>query len=235
MSGFACGFRFDRCDTTQAGCNTSTETLMVRIKSQLPTLLAAGVALALAACGDAPSAGVSTATAATQTAAATPAKAAPAPTSRKSPMPRACTLVSDAEAAALLAQEVGKMDDSPENCMWASAGSPGRITMLLVQPMQLDSAAEAESMFETLVEGLDVLNKTVNDAAKQRTRKSGVTLDGIGDAAWRSSGNVDLVGTQRLIARKGTRILVINITGSVKGTGMGERLDSLAKTAVAKM
>jgi hypothetical protein len=200
-------------------------------KRCLSAALICALAFGLNACGEAKLGGTSAAVSANASVKAPTATAAAAPL----PLPRACTLISDAEAATLLAQATSRADDSPENCLYMSAGSPGKITMLMVQPMQLSSIAEAESTFDALVNGLDGLNKVINDAAKERTKKSGVTIDGLGDAAWRSASNVALVGTQRLIARKGARILVVNITGMGKTDGLGERMEAFAKVAVAKL
>lgn len=188
--------------------------------------LALTVAWVVVGCGES--------TGGTATAAAPSTKPAAAKTAAL-PLPRACTLISEVEAKTLLGQEVSRMDDSAENCMWASAGSPGRFTMLMVQPMQADSVADAQTQFEVLVDGLDALNKTINDSTRQRTRKSGVNIDGLGDQAWRTASNVDVVSTQRLIARKGTRLLVVNITGMARAEGVGERLESFTKTAIAKL
>jgi glucose/arabinose dehydrogenase len=198
------------------------------VRNTLSTSIASALALVLAACSDATS---SAAAAASATAKATNTKMVAAPI----PMPPACSLISEIEATTLLAQEANRMEDSPENCLFVSAGSPGKITMLMVQPMQLGSVAEAESMFDTLVNGLDGLNKMINDVTKERTKKSGVVIDGLGDAGWRSDSNVGLVTTQRLVARKGTRILVVNITGMAKANGLGERMEAYAKIAVAKL
>jgi hypothetical protein len=201
-------------------------------RSTAPTLSAAfslALGLTLAACGEA----ISTTGASP---AAAPKTVAAKASTKSAPLPRACGLVSDAEAQTLLGLQVAKMDDSPENCLWSAASNvPGRFTMLMVQPMQMESVSEAESTFEVLVEGLDALNKSLNDATKRRTRKQGVTIEGVGDSAWRSGGNVDLIGTNRLVARKGARILVINITGGVKPDGLGERMEALAKTAIVKL
>jgi hypothetical protein len=197
----------------------------------LLALSVGALVFSLAACGETKPDGASTAVNAGTNAPASAAKTVTAPL----PLPRACTLISDVEATTLLAQETGRMDDSPENCLFASSGNPGKITMLMVQPMQLSSAAEAESMFDTLVNGLDGLNKLVNDATKERTKKSGVTIDGVGDAAWRNGSNVGLVATQRLVVRKGARILVVNITGMGKTDGIGERMEAYAKVAVTKL
>jgi hypothetical protein len=132
-------------------------------------------------------------------------------------LPRACTLVTAEEAQAVVGYAVGQMADDPENCMWAGGDNPGRLTMLMVQIIRADTAAESNALFDSLTGLSGNLNMTVNDQLGEKTRKSGQEIEGLGDAAWCSSSNADLVGTQQMIVRNGTIILSLNVTGMTKG------------------
>jgi hypothetical protein len=57
------------------------------------------------------------------------------------------------------------------------------------------------------------LNKMVNDQMGEKTKKSGQSLEGLGDEAKLNSSNADLVGNTSLVVRKGTVILNMSIIG----------------------
>ncbi len=162
-------------------------------------------------------------------------QAAAAPKAARTPLPKACALVSAEQAEAVLKQPVSLMSDEPENCIWASAGNPGQITMLMVNVSDNDDVAMAQSVFNALTGLQGNLSSTVNAQLGEKTKKSGQELDDLGDEAWVSGSNMDLVGTQQLVVRKGARILTLNITSMTKGKGMadglGARLQALARSA----
>lgn len=133
------------------------------------------------------------------------------------PLPRACTLLTIEEAQTVIGQSAGQMADDPENCMWASSEHPGRMTMLMVQVIRGGTTAETDSLYENLTGLTGNLNMAVNDQIGEKTRKSGQEIEGLGDAAWCSASNADLIGAQQLIVRNGTIILSLNITGMTKG------------------
>lgn len=185
--------------------------------------------LALAACGGADSG-----------ASEWPSQSAPpkAVAVAQKPLPPACTLVTAEEAGAIIGQEVGLMGDEPENCVWASAGNPGMFTMVMVQLARESSVAQAETMFDAMSNAPGALNALINDQAGSKTQKSGQEIDGLGDAAWRSGSNADLIGTQQLVVRKGTTVISINITGMTKDgklKGFEQRLEAAARTAVSRL
>ncbi len=199
---------------------------------------------ALAACGQSDPAPAATAVAASDwpsfesPASATPA-ASPEPST---PLPKACELVSAAEAQAVLAQEVTLMSDDPENCMWTSSGGMGSITMLLVQPSEQDDLEMAQSVFNAITGLTGNLATTVNQQIGESTKKSGQELDDLGDEAWRSTASVGAdfggglqVGSQQLVVRKGRRLLTLNVTGSSKTDGLAARLEALARNATPKL
>lgn len=197
--------------------------------------------IALAACGQSepvPAATTSDWPSFEQPAPATPS-ASPEPST---PLPKACELVSAAEAEAVLGQEVTLMSDDPENCMWASSGGMGIITMLLVQPSEQEDLAMAQSVFNTITGLTGNLAGMVNQQIGESTKKSGQELDDLGDEAWRSTASVGAdfggglqVGSQQLVVRKGRRLLTLNVTGSTKTNGLAQRLEALARAAAPKL
>lgn len=204
--------------------------------SALPVAACLAAALALSACGKASetaSAGAGEWPSFEQPAAAAKAKASSAPP------PKACALVSAEQAEAVLRQPVSLMSDEPENCIWASAGNPGQITMLMVNVSDNDDMAMAQTVFNALTGLQGNLSSTVNAQLGEKTKKSGQELEGLGDEAWVSGSNMDLIGTQQLVVRKGARILTFNITGMTKGKGMSEglaaRMEALARSAAPQL
>ena len=154
------------------------------------------------------------------------------------PLPRACALLTSDEAAVVLGQAVGQMADEPENCLWASSEHPARITMLMVQLVPSDDEAQAETMFGAMTGMSAQLNAGINEQMGERTRKSGQEIEGLGDAAWRSTSNADLIATEQLVIRKGTVLLQFNITGMTrdgKVKAVGERLEKAARVALERM
>lgn len=153
-------------------------------------------------------------------------------------LPRACTLVTAAEAQAVIGQPVATMADEPENCMWASAGNPGQFTMFMVQVVRGESAAETRTLFESLTGATSDLNAMVNDRIGAQTQASGEAIADFGDAAWRSHSNADMIGARQLIVRKGLAILVLNVTGMRKDgavDGFDARMEIAGRAALARM
>ncbi|AVP99248.1 hypothetical protein C7S18_19685 [Ahniella affigens] len=175
-----------------------------------------------------------------KTADAWPAFDAPEPASAenspaKSPLPRACDLVSAAAAEQVLAQHATLMSDEAESCMWSSADHPGSITMLMVLVSDNDSEATAQEVFGAVTGMQGNLSALVNQHVDAKTKKSGQELDDLGDEAWLSASNMDLIGTQQLVVRKGTRVLTLNVTGMGKTEGLGKRLEAVARQAVPQL
>lgn len=147
-------------------------------------------------------------------------QAAPAPKAASAPAPRACELVTAEQAEAVLQQPVSLMSDDPENCIWASAGSPGQFTMLMVGITDNEDVAMAQTVFNALTGMHGNLSSTVNAQLGEKTKKSGQELEDLGDEAWMSASNMDLIDTRQLVVRKGARLFTLNITGMTKGQGL---------------
>ena len=154
------------------------------------------------------------------------------------PLPRACTLLTMEEAQTVIGQSAGQMADDPENCMWASSEHPGRMTMLMVQVIRGGTPAETDTLYENLTGLSGNLNMAVNDQLGKKTSKSGQDIEGLGDAAWCSASNADLIGAQQLVVRNGTIILSLNITGMTKGerqASLCPRLEAAGRTALGRL
>lgn len=154
------------------------------------------------------------------------------------PLPRACTLLTMEEAQTVIGQSAGQMADDPENCMWASSEHPGRMTMLMVQVIRGGTPADTDTLYENLTGLSGNLNMAVNDRLGKKTGKSGQDIEGLGDAAWCSASNADLIGAQQLVVRNGTIILSLNITGMTMGerqASLCPRLEAAGRTALGRL
>lgn len=153
-------------------------------------------------------------------------------------LPRACTLLTEEEARTVIGQSAGQMADDPENCMWASSEHPGRITMLMVQIISGGTAAETDALYENLTGLSGNLNMAINNRLGEETRESGQDIEGLGEAAWCSSSNADLIGAQQLVVRSGTLVLSLNITGMTKGdpqASLCPRLETAGRAALGRL
>lgn len=164
-----------------------------------------------------------------------PDAAATASVAPKLPLPRACDLVSAAQAEAVLAQSASLLSDEPEACMWSSSDHPGSITMLMVLVSDNEDEAIAQEVFGAVSGMQGNLNAMINQQIDAKTKKSGQELDDLGDEAWLSASNADLIGSQQLVVRKGTRLLTFNVTGMGKTEGLGKRLEAAARQAVPQL
>lgn len=194
------------------------------------TPLAIALALLLAGCGK------SAETAAETQWPSPAAETATAALPETLPMP--CTLVTADDAKAVIGTEVGEMANEQDACLWAGGDNPGAITMLMVQLIRADSAEESATLFDSLTGLSGNLAMAVNDAAGTPTRKSGQDIEGLGDAAWCSASNADLVGTQQVIVRSGTVLLTLNVTGMTKGerqASLCPKLEAAARQAFARL
>lgn len=156
-------------------------------------------------------------------------------TNPTTPLPRACDLVTAEQAERVLEQSAGLMSDEDETCLWASAENPGSITMLMVIVGDNDDVAMAQEVFNGITGMQGNVSAIINKQMDVKTKKSGQELDDLGDEAWLSASNTDLVGTQQLVVRKGTRLLTLNVTGMGKTEGLAQRLEALARGAVVKL
>ncbi len=157
------------------------------------------------------------------------------------PMPRACVLVTAADAQAVLGQEAGLMSDEPEACMWSSSAGVGKLAMFSIILVDNDDVAMAQQVFGGVVGSQGNLASTVNEQVGEKTKKSGQEFDDLGDEAWMSTASFGEsfgphgVGSQQLVVRKGTRVLTFNVTGTSKVDGLGPRLEALARKAVTQL
>jgi hypothetical protein len=201
--------------------------MLMRTRPALLSLL-----LVLAACSDDKAAVESTAAwPAFDQAEARPA----AESTSTTPLPRACDLVSLEQAQAALNQGASLMSDDPEACVFASSDHPGSITMLMVLVSESDDIAMAQQVFSGVTGMPGNLNALINQKMDARTRKSGRELDDLGDEAWWSGSNADLVNAQQLVVRKGRRMLTLNVTGMGASDGLAGRMEALARSTVPRL
>lgn len=196
----------------------------------------------LAACGGgAPAAAPSAAPSAWPSFEAPPTAPAPAPSAEAGPLPRACALVSAAQAEAVLATEAALMADEPESCMWSGSAGVGNLSMLHVTVLEQDDETMAAQVFDGIVGMQGSLAGMVNEQVGEKTRKSGQELDDLGDQAWLSSASIGGsfgphgVAARQLVVRKGRRLLNLNVTGTRASDGLGARLEGLARSAVPQL
>jgi hypothetical protein len=151
------------------------------------------------------------------------------------PLPRACDLVSTEQAQTALNQNANLMSDDPEACVYASTDHPGTITMLMVLISENDDIGMAQQVFNGVTGIQGNLSELVNQQVDARTKKSGREIDDLGDEAWWSGSNTDLVAGQQLVVRKGRRILTLNVTGMGSTDGLAQRMEALAHSATPRL
>lgn len=153
-------------------------------------------------------------------------------------LPAPCTLVTADDAQAVIGSEVGEMANDQDVCMWAGGDNPGAITMLMVQLIRADSPDETATLFDNLAGLSGNLGMMVNEPLGKPTRKSGQDIEGLGDAAWCSASNADLIGTQQLIVRSGRVLLTLNVTGLTKDgrqASLCPQLEAAGRQAFARL
>ena len=148
------------------------------------------------------------------------------------PLPAPCTLVSAAEAQTVTAQPMAVMSDEPNLCAFNSTGAAGNFTTLMVNLSNNDDEAMAIDVFRAIAGLPGKLNKMVNDQMGETTKKSGQTLDGLGDEARLMKGNTDMIGQTSLVVRKGLVVLNLSVIGMGSDPETGARLEALARKIV---
>ena len=151
------------------------------------------------------------------------------------PLPAPCSLVSAADAQAVTAQPMAVMSDEPELCAYNSTASAGTFTTLMVNLSNNDDEAMAIDVFRAIAGLPGKLNKMVNDQMGEKTKKSGQTLDGLGDEARLVGGNTDMVGQTSLVVRKGRVVLNLSVIGMGSDPETGARLEALARKMVVAL
>lgn len=151
------------------------------------------------------------------------------------PLPRPCSLVSTADAQAITGQPMSVMGDEAELCAYNSTGSAGSFTTLMVNLGRHEDEEMAIEIFRGIAGLPGKLNKMVNDQIDEKTRKSGQTLDGLGNEARLSSSNADLTSNTSLVVRKGRVVLNLSVIGMDGDPETGTRLETLARKIVGAL
>jgi type IV secretory pathway VirB10-like protein len=156
-------------------------------------------------------------------------------TVQKKALPAPCSLVSVADAQLVVAQPMAVMSSEAELCAYQSAGQAGDFTSLMINLNDNDDEAMAIDVFRAIAGQSGKLNKMVNDQIGEKTKKSGQSLDGLGDEAKLNTSNAGLVGNTSLVVRKGTVILNISIIGMGSDPSAPARLEALARKIVVAL
>jgi hypothetical protein len=154
---------------------------------------------------------------------------------QKKALPAPCSLVSVADAQLVVAQPMAVMSSEAELCAYQSAGQAGDFTSLMINLNDNDDEAMAIDVFRAIAGQSGKLNKMVNDQIGEKTKKSGQSLDGLGDEAKLNTSNAGLVGNTSLVVRKGTVILNISIIGMGSDPSAPARLEALARKIVVAL
>ncbi len=161
-----------------------------------------------------------------------PAETTAAP---KKTLPAPCSLVSAADAQAVTAQPMAVMSNEPELCAYNSTASAGAFTTLMVNLSNNDDEEMAVAVFRGIAGLPGKLNKAVNDQLGETTKKSGQTIDGLGDEARLVKGNTDMVGQTFLVVRKGQVVFNLSVIGMGSDPETGSRLEALARKIVVAL
>ncbi len=156
-------------------------------------------------------------------------------TVQKKALPAPCSLVSVADAQLVVAQPMAVMSSEAESCAFQSAGQAGDFTSLMINLNDNDDEAMAIDVFRAIAGQSGKLNKMVNDQIGEKTKKSGQSLDGLGDEAKLNTSNAGMVGNTSLVVRKGTVILNISIIGMGSDPTAPARLEALARKIVVAL
>jgi hypothetical protein len=98
-----------------------------------------------------------------------------------------------------------------------------------------DDEAMAVDVFRAIAGLPGKLNKMVNDQMGEKTKKSGQTLDGLGDEARLMKGNTDMIGQTSLVVRKGVVVVNLTVIGMGSDPETGARLEALARKIVVAL
>jgi hypothetical protein len=162
-------------------------------------------------------------------------KSVAAAATQKKPLPQPCSLVSIADAQVVVAQPMAVMSSDEKLCAYQSAGQAGDFTSLMINLSDNEDEAMAIEIYRAISGQSGKLNKMVNDQMGEKTKKSGQSLDGLGDEAWLSTSNADLIGNTSLIVRKGTVVLNMSIIGMGSDPTAPARLEALARKIVVAL
>ena len=154
---------------------------------------------------------------------------------QKKALPAPCSLVSVADAQVVIAQPMALMSNEKELCAYQSAGQAGDFTSLMINLNDNEDEAMAIEIYRAIAGQSGKLNKMVNDQMGEKTKKSGQSLEGLGDEARLNTSNADLIGNTSLVVRKGTVVLNMSIIGMGSDPTAPARLEALARKIVVAL
>lgn len=157
------------------------------------------------------------------------------PAAENKPLPKPCSLASVADAQLVVAQPMALMSSDDKLCAYQSAGQAGDFTSLMINLSDNDDEAMAVEVFRAIAGQSGKLNKMVNDQIGEKTKKSGQSLDGLGDEAQLNFSNAGMVGNGSLVVRKGSVVLNLSIIGMSSDPAAAKRLEALARKIVVAL
>lgn len=113
--------------------------------------------------------------------------------------------------------------------------------MLNVTVLDNEDEAMATTVYNGLVGAQGNLAGLINAQVGEKTRKSGQKIENLGDEASRSAASFGEsfgrhgVGAQQRVVRKGRVLVNIDVTGTSRMEGLGQRMEALARTAVPQL
>lgn len=148
-----------------------------------------------------------------------------------------CQVVTAADVQAVFGNVVETMADEPETCTYNSKGAVTDVapfTMLIITLTPNTDEAEAKDALQMMLKMQGFIGDAVNDAMKAPNTHALQTLDGVGDEAYLSKGNLDLMSNTQLTLRKGRMVLNMGAIG-LKGDVEAEKLATLARQVAPRL
>jgi hypothetical protein len=148
-----------------------------------------------------------------------------------------CQLVTAADVQAVFGNQVETMADEPETCTYNSKGAVTDVapfTMLIITLTPNADEAEARDAMQMMLKMQGFIGDVVNDAMTAPNTHALQTLDGVGDEAYLSKGNLDLMSNTQLTLRKGRMVLNMGAIG-LKGDAEAGKLETLARQVAPRL
>ncbi len=94
--------------------------------------------------------------------------------------------------------------------------------------------AEAKETLQLSLKMQDFMGDVINDAMKTPNQQAQQVLTGVGDEAYLTVGNLDLLSNTQLIFRKGRMVMTLGAVG-LQGEPEVGKLETLARLAADKL
>ncbi len=148
-----------------------------------------------------------------------------------------CQLLTPADVQTTFGHAVEVMADEPETCVYNSKGNvtdSAPFTMLTLSLLPNANETEAKETLQLSLKMQDFMGGVINDAMKTPNQQSQQVLTGIGNEAYLTVGNLDLLSNTQLIFRKGRMVMTLGAVG-LQGEPEVGKLETLARLAADKL